>query len=175
MTRSEKANQIAELKDKFAQYPFFYLTDSSTLSVDKINQLRKLCHDKGVEMKVVKNTLALKALQEAPEEKNYASLYDSLKGPTAIMFTEVANSPAKILEDFRKNNEKPELKAAYIETDVFVGDDQIKALASLKSKEDLIGEVILLLQSPIKTVMASLNSGQNTLSGLIKALENRAE
>lgn len=175
MTRSEKANQIAELKNKFEKYPFFYLTDSSTLSVDKINQLRRVCFEKGVEMRVVKNTLALKALQDAPEEMGYASLYDSLKGPTAIMFTDVANAPAKILEDFRKDNDKPELKAAYIETDVFVGDDQIKALASLKSKEDLIGEVILLLQSPIKTVMASLDSGKNTLSGLIKALENRGE
>ncbi len=175
MTRSEKHTAVEELKVKFEKFPFFYLTDPSTLSVEKINILRRVCFEKGIEIQVVKNTLAIKALEGAPEDKNYASIYDSLKGPTAIMFSEIANAPAKVLEEFRKKNDMPELKAAYIDTDVYVGDEQIKALASLKSKEDLIGDVILLLQSPIKTVISSLNSGQNTLSGLLKALENRAE
>jgi len=114
MTRAEKGNQIEELKEKFSNSSFFYLTDSSTLSVEQVNQLRKICFEKGVEMKVVKNTLAKKAMEEAPEEKGYSELYESLRGPTAIMFTETANVPARIIEEFRKTNERPILKAAYI-------------------------------------------------------------
>jgi large subunit ribosomal protein L10 len=125
-------------------------------------------------MKVVKNTLAQKALESFPEELNYDALYESLKGPTAILFTETANMPAKVLKEFRKESEKPVLKAAYIETAVYVGDDQIDSLAKLKSKEELIGDVIALLQSPAKTVISSLQSGGQTISGLLKALEERA-
>ncbi len=176
MTKSDKTAAIEELTEKLSNSSFFYLTDSSTLSVEKINDLRRLCFKSGVEMKVVKNTLAKKAMEAAPEEKGYASLYDSLKGPTAIMFTEVANAPAKILEEFRgKDGERPILKAAYIDTDVYVGDDQLKSLASLKSKEDLIAEIMMLLQSPAKTVISSLQSGAQTISGLLKALEAREE
>ena len=175
MTRAEKTTAIAELKEKFSNNSFFYLTDSSTLTVEKVNQLRRLCFEKGVEMKVVKNTLAIKALQDAPEEKGYAGLYDSLKGPTAIMFTETANVPAKIIKEFRGDDERPILKAAYIDTSVYVGDDQIKTLAALKSKEELIGEIITLLQSPAKNVISSLQSGGSTIMGLLKALEDRAE
>ncbi len=126
-------------------------------------------------MKVVKNTLAKKALESAPEEMGYAGLYDSLKGPTAIMFTTVANAPARIIEEFRKSNEMPVIKAAYIDTAVYVGDDKLKELAALKSKEELIGEVISLLQSPAKNVISALNSAGSTLSGLLKALEERGE
>lgn len=175
MTRAEKATAIEELKEKFANNEFFYLTDSSTLTVEKINQLRGLLFEKGIEMKVVKNTLALKALQDAPEEKGYAGLYDSFKGPTAIMFSSVANAPAKAIKEFRGEDERPILKAAYIDTDVFIGDDQLKALAALKSKEELIGEVITLLQSPAKNVISSLKSGGSKLSGLLKALSEREE
>lgn len=175
MTRAEKTTAIAELKEKFSNNSFFYLTDSSTLTVEQVNNLRRLCFEKGVEMKVVKNTLAIKALEDAPEEKGYAGLYDSLKGPTAIMFTETANVPAKIIEEFRKDHERPVLKAAYIDTSVYVGDDQVKALAALKSKEELIGEIITLLQSPAKNVISSLQSGGSTIMGLLKALEERAE
>ena len=175
MTRAEKTTAIAELKEKFGNNSFFYLTDSSTLTVEQVNKLRGLCYEKGVEMKVVKNTLAIKALEDAPEEKGYAQLYDALKGPTAIMFTETANAPAKIIEEFRKGHERPILKAAYIDTSVFIGDDQVEALAALKSKEELIGEIIGLLQSPAKTVISSLKSGGSTIMGLMKALEDRAE
>lgn len=177
MTRAEKTTAIAELKDKFSNSSFFYLTDSSTLTVEQVNNLRKLCFDQGVEMKVVKNTLAKKAMEEAPEEKGYSELYDSLKGPTAIMFTSTANAPAKIIEEFRKgkNHERPILKAAYIDTAVFIGDDQLKSLSQLKSKEDLIGEIIGLLQSPAKNVVSALKSGGSTIAGLLKALEERAE
>ncbi len=175
MTRAEKTTAIAELKEKFSNNSFFYLTDSSTLTVKQVNKLRGLCFEKGVEMKVIKNTLAIKALQDAPEEKGYAQLFDSLKGPTAIMFTEIANVPAKIIEEFRKTHERPVLKAAYIDTSVYIGDDHVKALAALKSKEELIGEIISLLQSPAKTVISSLQSGGSTIMGLLKALEERAE
>ena len=175
MTRAEKGEQIAELKEKFSNNSFFYLTDSSTLTVEQVNNLRGLCHEKGVEMKVVKNTLAIKASEDAPDEKGYAQLFDSLKGPTAIMFTETANAPAKIIEEFRRGHEKPVLKAAYIDTSVYIGDDQVEALAALKSKEELVGEIIALLQSPAKTVISSLKSGGSTIMGLLKTLEERAE
>ena len=175
MTRSEKSAAIEVLKEKFENHSFFYLTDSSTLTVEQVNKLRGLCFEKGVEMKVVKNTLAIKALEAAPEDKGYADLYDSLKGPTAILFTETANVPAKIIKEFRKDHERPVLKAAYIDTSVYVGDDQIEALSKLKSKEELIGEIITLLQSPAKNVISSLKSGGSTIMGLLKALEERGE
>lgn len=175
MTRADKAASIEELKGKFEETSFFYLTDASTLTVEQINKFRGMCFEKDIEMKVVKNTLAIKALETFPEDRNYVGLYESLKGPTAILFTSTANVPAKVIKEFRKEAEKPVLKAAYIDTDVFVGDDQLDALASLKSKEDLIGEVITLLQSPVKNVLGALQSGGNTLSGLLKALEERGE
>lgn len=175
MTRAEKAASIEELKGKFEETSFFYLADASTLTVEQINNFRGMCFEKDIEMKVVKNTLAKKALESFPEERNYVGLYESLKGPTAILFTSTANVPAKVIKEFRKDSERPILKAAYIDTDVYVGDDQLDALATLKSKEDLIGDVITLLQSPIKNVLGSLQSGGNTLSGLLKALEERGE
>lgn len=175
MTRAEKTTAIAELKEKFSNNSFFYLTDASTMTVEQVTKFRGLCFDKGVEMKVVKNTLAKKALEDSSEDKGYAPLYDALKGPTAIMFTETANVPAKIIEEFRKDSDRPILKAAYIDTAVYIGDDQLKSLTQLKSKEDLIGEVITLLQSPAKNVISALQSGGSTLSGLLKALEERGE
>lgn len=174
MTRTEKAAAIDALKDKFAEHEFFYVTDSSTLTVEQVNKLRGLCHEKEVEMKVVKNTLAIKALQDAADEKGYAALIEHLKGPTAIMFTKSSNAPAKIIKEFREDFEKPVLKAAYIDSDVFVGDDALDVLVKLKSKEEIIGDIILLLQSPIKNVVASLESGGSTIAGLVKALEERA-
>jgi len=174
MTKAEKAAAIEGLKDKFSNVSYFYLTDASTLTVEQVNNFRRLCFEKGVEMKVVKNTLAQKALESFPEELKYDALYESLKGPTAILFTETANVPAKVLKEFRKSSEKPVLKAAYIDTAIFVGDDQIDSLSKLKSKEELIGEVITLLQSPAKNVISALQSGGQTISGLLKALEERA-
>lgn len=175
MTREQKVATIAELQDKFAQHEFFYVTDSSTLTVEEVTKLRRLCFENGIEMRVVKNTLARKALESADETKGYDALYDILKGPTAIMFTETSNAPAKMIKEFRKEYDKPVLKAAYIDTDVYVGDDQLDALADLKSKEELLGEVIGLLQSPMKNLISALQSGGNTLSGLLKALEERTD
>lgn len=174
MTRDEKAAVIADLKEKFENSQYFYITDSSALSVAKVNELRRMCFDKGVQMHVVKNTLAVKALESSPEEKGFEKLYDVLKGPSTILFSEVGNVPAKLIEEFRKKNPKPLLKAAYIDTDIFIGDEQVSVLAKLKSKEDLLGDVISLLQSPAKNVISSLKSGGNTLAGLMKALEERA-
>ncbi|MFK7933449.1 MAG: 50S ribosomal protein L10 [Saprospiraceae bacterium] len=174
MTKAEKATVIEELTEKFNNSDFFYITDSSTLTVEKVNELRGLLFEQGIEMKVVKNTLAKKALEAASSEgTTYEGLYDSLKGPTALLFTEVANAPARILKDFRKSNEKPVLKAAYIDSALYIGDDQIESLSKLKSKEELLGEVIALLQSPMKNVLSALNSGGQTVSGLLKALEER--
>lgn len=175
MNKVEKTDYIEVLKNKFADAQFFYITDSSALTVEQINNFRAKCFENEIEMKVVKNTLVKKALESADESKGYGPLIDILKGPTSIMFSNVANLPAKILKDFRKTHEKPVLKAAYIDTDVYVGDDAINQLAALKSKEDLIGEVILLLQSPIKNVIGSLNSGEQTIAGLVKALQERPE
>jgi large subunit ribosomal protein L10 len=173
MTKAEKTAVIEALKEKLEGVQYFYLADSSTLTVEQVNKFRGLCFEKGIEMKVMKNTLIRKALENSPEERKFEGLYDSLKGHTAILFSEVANVPAKVLKDFRKDHEKPVLKAAYIDTDIFIGDEQIEALADLKSKEDLIGEIIALLQSPAKNVISSLQSGGQTLVGLLKALEER--
>lgn len=175
MTRAEKAAAIEELKAKFNETSFFYLTDSSTLTVAEINDFRRKCFEKDIQVKVVKNTLAIKALEAGDEEKNYKEVLDLLKGPTAILFTETANLPAKVLKEFRETKERPLLKGAYIDTSVYVGDDQIEILSKLKSKEDLIGEVITLLQSPAKNVISALKSGGQTISGLLKALEERGE
>ncbi len=174
MTRNDKVQAIEVLKEKFANNEFFYLTDSSSMTVGQINDLRRACFEKNIQMQVVKNTLAVKALESAGEEKNYSGLYESLKGPTTILFSETANLPAKVIKDYRKKGERPVLKAAYIGTSIYVGDDQLDTLASLKSREELIGEVISLLQSPMKNVLGALNSGGQKLSGLVKALEERA-
>ena len=174
MNRQEKINVVEGLKTKFDKSQFFYLTDASTMSVEDTNILRGKCHEMGVEMKVLKNTLVQKALESAPEDKNYGELYELLKGPTAILFADTANVPGKLLEEFRKTNERPILKGAYIEGSIYVGDDAIKELASLKSKEDLLGEIVSLLQSPAKNVIGALQSGGNKIAGLVKALEERA-
>ncbi|HMQ48616.1 MAG TPA: 50S ribosomal protein L10 [Saprospiraceae bacterium] len=175
MTKVEKTATIEELKEKLSDVQFFYLTDSSTLTVEKINAFRRICFEKGIEVRVVKNTLLRKALESFPEERRYDNLYEVLQGPTSVLFTENANLPAKILKEFRKENDKPVLKAAYIDSDVFLGDDQLDALATLKSKEDLLGEVVTLLLSPMQQLVGALQSGGNTISGLLKTLEERGE
>lgn len=173
MTREEKNQEIQVLKEAFESTSYFYITDSSTLDVATINKFRRLCFEKGVTFKVAKNTLVKKALEQLDED--YTEIYDALSGPTSIMFASASNVPAKVLKDFRKGSEKPTLKAAYIDTDVFVGDDKIEELSKLKSKEELIADIIALLQGPMSNVMGSLNSGKNTIGGLLKALEERAE
>jgi large subunit ribosomal protein L10 len=174
MTKEQKNEVIDFLKEKFSQYNYFYITNTEALNVSQVNTLRRICFDKNVEMKVAKNTLIRKAL-EAVDEKKYSGIYDSLNGVTALLFSESPKEPAVIISSFRQNNqtEKPVLKAAFIDSDVFIGDNQLEALKNLKSKHELIGEVIGLLQSPAKNVVSSLNAGSK-LASLLKALEERA-
>ena len=156
MTPAQKNEAIEVLKGKFSQYDNFYITNTESLTVDQVSKLRRLCFEKNVEMKVAKNTLIKKALESFNDEK-YAGIYESLHGVTALMFSDSPKEPAVILTSFRKTNkEKPVLKAALIGTDVFSGDNQLKALVSIKTKNELIGEVIGLLQSPAKRVLAAL-------------------
>src|SRR5436190_3465813 len=174
MTKEEKNEVIELLKGKFSQYNNFYVADTETLTVSQVSKLRRACFDKKVEMKVAKNTLIKKAL-ESLDSTRYEGMYDSLHKVTALMFSENPKEPAIIISSFRKetNLERPVLKAAFIDGDVFAGDDQLKVLTNLKSKQDLIGEIIGLLQSPAKNVISALNAG-NKLAGLVKALEERA-
>jgi large subunit ribosomal protein L10 len=162
MTKQEKNEVIDLLKGKFAQYDNFYITDTESLTVAQIGKLRNHCFDKQVEMKVAKNTLIKKALESLDAEK-YAGVFDSLHKVTALMFSDNPKEPAVILSGFRKENNgtKPELKAAFINGDVFVGDDQLKNLTQIKTKNELIGEVIGLLQSPIQRVLGALQNKDN--------------
>src|SRR5580658_2295746 len=174
MNKDQKNEVIELLKSKFSEYNNFYVTNTESLTVEQVVKLRRICFSKKVEMKVAKNTLIKKAL-EGLDSKRYSGMYESLNGVTALLFSENAKEPALIISTFRKdiNQEKPVLKAAFIDGDVFAGDDQLKTLISLKSKHDLIGEIIGLLQSPAKRVISGLNAGAK-LAGLIKALEARA-
>jgi large subunit ribosomal protein L10 len=175
MTKEQKNEVIELLKDKFSQYNNFYVTDTESLTVEQVGKLRRACFNKKIEMKVAKNTLIKKALESLDSER-YAGVYDALHNVTALMFSENAKEPAIIISSFRKeiNLDKPVLKAAFIDGDVFSGDAQLKALATLRSKQDLIGEIIGLLQSPAKNVISALNAG-GKLASLIKALEDRAQ
>ena len=159
MTKQEKNEVIGLLKEKFSQYNNFYITDTESLTVAQVSQLRRACFSKNVEMKVAKNTLIKKALESIDAEK-YAGVYDSLHKVTALLFSENPKEPALILSSFRTESkkEKPELKAAFINGDVFVGDNQLKALTKIKTKNELIGEVIGLLQSPIQRVIGALQN-----------------
>jgi len=174
MNKAEKTQVISFLTDKFANSSVFYLTDASKLTVEQINKLRGICYEKDVEFKVIKNTLAKLALEPNAEEKGFEPLYEALKGPTAIMFSDTGNLPARIISEFRKEYDRPILKAAYVDSSVYLGDEQLVTLTNLKSKEELIGDIITLLQSPVKNVIGSLKSGGDTISGLLKALEERA-
>lgn len=162
MTKQEKNEVIELLKGKFSQYNNFYITDTESLTVEQVGKLRSVCFNKHVEMKVAKNTLIKKALESIDAEK-YAGVYDSLHKVTALMFSENPKDPAVIISGFRKenNNEKPVLKAAFINGDVFVGDNQLKALTQIKTKNELIGEIIGLLQSPIQRVLGALENKDN--------------
>jgi large subunit ribosomal protein L10 len=163
MTKDQKNEVIEILKGKFSQYNNFYITDTESLSVEQISNLRRSCFNKEVEMKVAKNTLIRKALESLDSEK-YAALFESLNKVTALMFSENPKDPAVILSAFRKENagDRPTLKAAFINGDIFVGDNSLVALTNIKTKNELIGEVLGLLQSPAKRVIAALlNHAEN--------------
>lgn len=165
MNTAQKSEAIEVLKEKFSQFSNFYITNTESLSVAQINKLRKVCFDKNVELKVAKNTLIKKALESIDAEK-YTGLYDSLKGVTAVMFSDSPKEPAVILTSFRKDNpgDRPVLKAAIIGEDIFVGDNQLAALKNIKTKNELIGEIIGLLQSPISRVLSALENRENAVA-----------
>jgi large subunit ribosomal protein L10 len=157
MNKAEKTQVIEQLLEKLNSNNKIFLADCSTLTVEKVNAFRRQCFEKKISVTVVKNTLIKKALERANDSK-LAELIPALTGETALMFTDTSNAPAKIIKDFRKKEKKPALKAAYVEDMIFIGDDQLDSLVGLKSKNELIGEVIALLQSPIQRVMGALEN-----------------
>ncbi len=173
MTREEKEQVIVELSEKLNAKPNFYVTDASGFTVAEINNFRALCFENGVEYKVYKNTLIQKALEKL--DTDYTEFFGVLKGFSGVMFAgeENANMPAKVIKDYRKKGEKPVLKAASIDSEFYFGDENVKMLSELKSKNELIGEIIGLLQSPAKNVVSALQSGKSTLAGLVKTLSER--
>lgn len=173
MNKDQKAQYIEDLAQDLSKANVFYLADTAALTVETINQLRRRCFQQGIELRVVKNTLLAKAMAKV-EGRNYDNLASVLSGPTSIMFSEVGNAPAKLIKDFRKKNDKPILKGAYIEEAIFIGDNQLDALEAIKSREELIGDIIGLLQSPAKNVISGLTSGGSKIAGILKTLEERA-
>jgi large subunit ribosomal protein L10 len=172
MTKTEKNQLIDQLAETLSASNVIYLADTSELSAEATSNLRRTCFNKQIQLSVVKNTLLRKALERV-EGKDFSELYSVLAGPTSVMLSETGNAPAKLIKEFRKKNKKPILKAAYVEEMCFVGDDQLQALVDIKSREELIGEVIGLLQSPIRNVIGALQSGGNTVAGLVKTLSER--
>ena len=173
MTREEKSKAITEIKDVLSQNGIIYLTDISGLNSIETSNLRRLCFKSGVKLEVMKNTLLEQAMTAS--DKDFGDLLETLKGNTSIMLSDVGNAPAKVIKDFRKKSEKPILKGAIIESDVYLGDEQLELLSSIKSKEEIIGEIVLLLQSPVRNVISALKSSSNKLSGIIQTLSNREE
>lgn len=174
-TRADKDQAITELIGEIESTNVLYLTDASSMDAESTSKLRRACHKGGIRMKVVKNSLLRKAM-EGVEGKDYSELYPTIIGQTAILFAEKGNAPAKLIKDFRqKKGTRPALKSAWIDEAVFIGDDQLVMLSELKGREELIGEIIGLLQSPMKNVISALQgSGGYKIAGLVKALEERA-
>ncbi len=174
MTKEQKGVVLEALREKIKVSPFFYVLDPTAMTVKETNDLRRKCFDKGIEMQVVKNALAVSVMRDLPAEKNYAPLFDAFKGQTALLFCNTANVPARLLKEISKTKDKPKLKGAYVDSAVFLGEDQLETLTKLKSKEEMLGEVIGLLQSPAKNVISALLSSGQKIAGLVKALEERA-
>ncbi|MCB9202195.1 MAG: 50S ribosomal protein L10 [Flavobacteriales bacterium] len=172
MTKQEKAVVIEELKQILIDNNTLYITDIEGLDADSTSQLRRNCFKNKVSIKVVKNTLLKKAMEQV-EEKDYSELFTTLKGNTTILLSETANAPAKLIKSFRGKSDKPILKSAWIDSSVYIGDNQIETLANLKSKEELIGDIIGILQSPIKNVVSALQSGGSTIAGIVKTLSEK--
>jgi large subunit ribosomal protein L10 len=173
MTKEEKAKYIEDLTAELREAGIFYLADTSTMTVEVINNLRRKCFQSNIKLKVVKNTLLEKAMERV-EGIDYGQLKEVLAGPTSILFAEVGNVPAKIIQEFRKKSDRPVLKGAFIEEAVFIGDNQLEALANLKSKNELIGDIVGLLQSPAKNVVSALKGQGGKIAGILKTLEERA-
>ena len=173
MRKEDKQVLIDSILSELKACPNFYLTDVSDLNAEKTSQLRRQCFNSGVKMIVVKNALLHKAMQQM--DKDYEGLYDVLKGSTALMLCETGNAPAKLIKNFRKTSDRPILKGAFIEECCYIGDDMLDALCNIKSKNDLIADIIALLQSPMKNVISGLQSGGHKLSGILETLSERPE
>jgi len=173
MRKEDKQQLIDSIAQLLTDNNNFYLTDISSLNAEDTSNLRRLCFKNGIHMRVVKNTLLRKAMEKV--DRGYDELYDTLKGNTSIMFAEAGNAPAKMIKDFRKKKDRPILKSAFIEETAYIGDENLDFLVSLKSKTELIADIIALLQSPAKNVVSALQSGGNTLTGVLKTLSERGE
>ena len=171
MRKEDKDKIINELADRLQQFSHFYLADISDLNAEDTSKLRRKCFDKEIELVVVKNTLLRKALEKS--EGIYIELFNLLQGGTSVMFTNFANEPAKLIKEFRRTHKKPLLKGAFVEESVYIGDNQIDTLVAIKSKEELIGDIIALLQSPLRNVMSSLESGKHIIAGVVKTLSEK--
>jgi large subunit ribosomal protein L10 len=174
MKKEEKDIIINDITELLEKYPTVYVTDTSALTVAKTNQLRRLCFTRGVKMLVAKNSLIQKAMEKSNAD-SYSPIFSALKGTSALMFSETGNVPAKVIKEFRKKSDKPILKGAYVETAIFLGDNQLDMLFALKSKNELVGEIIGLLQSPAKNVISALKSSGGKLAGILKTLSERPE
>ncbi len=171
MTREEKSVAISEILDVLKSNQNIYLTDISGLNALETSNLRRMCFKAGVKLSVVKNTLLEKAMDDS--EKDFGELKETLNGNTSVMIAEVSSAPAKVIKNFRKKSERPILKGAMIEEDIYIGDEQLETLFAIKSKEELIGDIIMLLQSPAKNVISALSSSGGKLSGIIQTLSNK--
>jgi large subunit ribosomal protein L10 len=173
MRREEKIAIIDSLTEKLKEYSHFYLTDTAQLNAADTSDLRRKCFEKDIKLIVVKNTLLKRALDNTTGD--FEELYPVLKGTTSIMLTKTGNSPAKLIKEFRRKHDKPILKGAYVQESVYVGDSMLDSLVSVKTKHELIGDIIMMLQSPAKNVISALQSGGNTLHGVLETLSKKAE
>lgn len=173
MTRKEKTQKIEALTQELNEASTLYITDVSELNAADTSKLRRACFKKEVQLSVVKNKLLKIAMERSDKELD--ELVDTLAGPTAVMFSETGNIPAKVIKDFRKDSEKPLLKGAYVEEMIYLGDDQLEYLTNIKSKEELLADVMALLQSPAKNVVSALQSGGNILTGVLETLSEKSE
>lgn len=173
MRKQEKDQLIDALTEQLNNTNYLYITDISDLNVDTTSKLRRLCFKRSVQLQVVKNTLLRKAMENA--DKNFEDLYGVLKGSTSIMIADTGNLPAKLIKEFRKTSNKPILKGAYIEEMTYVGDNQLDNLMNIKTKNELIADIIFMLQSPAKNVISALQSGGHTISGVLKTLSEKPE
>ncbi|MGZ3750283.1 MAG: 50S ribosomal protein L10 [Mucilaginibacter sp.] len=171
MNKDEKHELVLALTEQIKEYGNFYITDTSNLTVAKVNDIRRKCFESNITMQVAKNTLIRKAMEASAGD--FSPIFEALKGSSSILFSKSATAPAKLIKQLRRTGEKPILKAAYIDAAIFVGDNQLDTLINLKSKEQLIGEIIGLLQSPAKNVISGLQSGGNKLAGIVKTLQER--
>lgn len=173
MKREEKQEIINGLTEQVNSYKHLYVSDIAGLDAVATQSLRRACFDADIKLIQVKNTLLKKALDDA--ENNYEEIYVALTGSSAVMLSETGNAPAKLIKEFRKGNDKPAFKAAFVEECAYVGEEQLESLINIKSKEELIADIILMLQSPMQNVISALQSGQNTIAGVVKTLSEKEE